>query len=104
MPTFIGVEMGGRGKFPSPLRHGHPNEIKGKIEKVCPEGGAKSFQGGGKIAQGGKIFAQAKMILPPLTNFSSTPLPTFVFIHRHKNRGGLKECALPTFPNLNFIR
>ena len=38
----------------------------------------------GKIAQGGKFFfarashAQAKIILPPLTNFSSTPLSLFV--------------------------
>ena len=41
-------------------------------------GGQKSCTGGGKIAKGG-IFArasnaQAKIILPLLTNFSSTPL------------------------------
>ena len=45
-----------------------------------PRGGKNHAQGGGEIAQGGKNFArvsraQDSIFLPPLANFSCTPLP-----------------------------
>ena len=68
--SYIGVELGGeKGEVPLAefLSLGHPNEIKGKIEKVCPEGGKNHSQEGGKSLRWGKKLsrAQAKIILPP---------------------------------------
>ena len=53
-----------------------------------PRGGKNHAQGGGGIAQGeGKFFARASraqdsIFLPPLANFSCTPLVIFPFITR----------------------
>ena len=49
---------------------------KEKKFKKCVQRGAKIMprRGGGEIALGGISRAQTKIILPPLTNFSSTPL------------------------------
>ena len=69
--SYIGVELGGeKGEVSLAefLSLGHPNEIKGKIKKVCPEGGKNHAPGGEKsLRRGGGIFA-------PLTNFSHTGL------------------------------